>query len=316
MKVISSQHVCDAGDTCLFPHFSQTFLGSLKLVLFTRYTDHLIGMHFSILPLPHLSHQNLEAVKKILSVEHVCNFSDLVFLLQSFQYQVLWHCHRVFWSQTFWPNLKIIKYCKISFYVSCIYAKPSYAWVFLTHFSLTAYKWASEVSEIARTWKQMSIDRGMDKEDVAHIYYGLFSSVQFSHSVVSDSLRLHESQHIRPPCPSQWWWTSSRWCHPAISSSVVPSSSCPQSLQASGSFPVSQLFSWGGQSIGVSASVSVLPMNNQDWSPSGWTGWISLQSKGLLRVFSNTTVQKHQFFSTKFSSQSNSYIHTWPLEKP
>ena len=186
-----------------------------------------------------------------------------LFLLQSFQYQVLWHCHRVFWSQTFWPNLKIIKYCKISFYVSCIYAKPSYAWVFLTHFSLRAYKWASEFSEIARIWKQMSIDRGMDKEDVAHIYYGLFSSVQFSRSVVSDSLLLHESQPTRPPYPSQWWWISSQWCHPAISSSVIPSSSCPQSLHASGSFPVSQLFAWGGQSIGVSASVSVLPMNTQ-----------------------------------------------------
>ena len=94
----------------------------------------------------------------------------------------------------------------------------------------------------------------------------------------------------------------SRWCHPAISSSVVPFSSCPQSLPASGSFPMSQLFTWGGQSIGVSASTSVLPMNTQDWSPLGWTGWISLQSKGLSRVFSYTTVQKHQFFSTQLSS--------------
>ena len=99
-------------------------------------------------------------------------------------------------------------------------------------------------------------------------------------------------------------------------SSVVPFSSWPQSLPASESFPVSQLFTWGGQSIGISASVSVLPMNTQDWSPLGWTGWISLQSKGLSRVFSNTTVQKHQFFSTQLSSQSNSHIHTWPLEKP
>ena len=108
----------------------------------------------------------------------------------------------------------------------------------------------------------------------------------------------------------------SQWCHPAISSSVVPFSSCPQSFPASGSFPVSQLFAWGGQSIGVSASASVLPMNTQDWSPSGWTGWISLQSKGLLRVLSNTIVQKHQFFSSQLSSQSNSHIHTWSLEKP
>ena len=109
---------------------------------------------------------------------------------------------------------------------------------------------------------------------------------------------------------------SSRWCHPDISSSVVPFSSCPQCLRASRSFPMSQLFSWGGQSIGVSASASVLPMNTQDWSPLGWTGWIALQSKGLSRVFSNTTVRKHQFFGTRLSSQSNSHIHTWPLEKP
>ena len=109
---------------------------------------------------------------------------------------------------------------------------------------------------------------------------------------------------------------SSRWCHPAISFSVIPFSSCPQSLPASESFPMSQLFAWDGQSIGVSASASVLPMNTQDWSPLGWTAWISLQSKGLSRVFSNTTVKKHQFFSTQLSSQSNSHMHTWPLEKP
>ena len=106
----------------------------------------------------------------------------------------------------------------------------------------------------------------------------------------------------------------SQWCHPAISSSVVPFSSCPQSLPESGSFPMSQLFTSGGQSIGVSTSASVLPMNTQDWSPLGWTGWISLQSKGLSRVFSNTTVQKHQFFSAQLSSQSSSHIHTWPLK--
>ena len=147
-----------------------------------------------------------------------------------------------------------------------------------------------------------------------------FSSVQFSLSV--DSLRPHESQHARPPCPSQTprvysnSCPSSWWCHPAISSSVVPFSSCPQSLPTSGSFPVSQLFTWGGQSIGVPASASVLPMNTQDWSPLGWTGWISLQSKGLSRAFSNTTVQKHHFFDTQLSSQSNSHIYTWPLEKP
>ena len=146
-------------------------------------------------------------------------------------------------------------------------------------------------------------------------------SVQFSRSVVSDSLQPHESQHARPPCPSRTPGVysnscpSSQWCHPAISSSVVPFSSCPQSLPASGSFPMSQLFTWGGQSIGVSASASILPMNTQDWFPLGWTGWISLQSKGLSRVFSNTTVQKHQFFSAQLSSLANSHIHTWLLGK-
>ena len=148
-----------------------------------------------------------------------------------------------------------------------------------------------------------------------------FSSVQFSRSVMSDSLRPHELEHARPPCPSPTPGVhpnscpSSQWCHPTISSTVVPFSSCPQSLQASGSFPMSQLFASGGQSIGVAASTSVLPMNTQDWSPLGWTGWISFQSKGLTRVLSNTTVQKHQFFGIQLSSQSNSHIHTWPLEK-
>ena len=150
----------------------------------------------------------------------------------------------------------------------------------------------------------------------------LFSSVPFSHSVVSDSLRPHELQHTRPPCPSPTprvhsnSCSLSQWCHPAISSSVIPFSSCPQSLSASGSFPMSQLFAWGGQSTGVSALASFLPKNTQDWSPLEWTGWISLQAKGLSRVFSNTTVQKHQFFGAQLSSQSNSHIHTWPLEKP
>ena len=153
------------------------------------------------------------------------------------------------------------------------------------------------------------------------VRYMDFSSVQFSCSVVSDSLWPHESQHARPPSPSPTPGVypnscpSSQWCHPAISPSVVPFSSCPQSLPASGSFPMSQLFAWGGQSTEVSASTSVLPMNTQDWSPLGWTGWISQQSKGLSRVF-NTTVQKHQLSSAQLSSQSNSHIHTWPLEKP
>ena len=145
---------------------------------------------------------------------------------------------------------------------------------------------------------------------------------QFSCSVVSDSSWPHELQHPRPlyPSPTPGVHTNScpltRWCHSAISSSVIPFSSCPQSLPASESFPISQLFVWGGQSIGVSASASVLPVNTQDWFPLGWAGWISLQSKGLSRVFCNTTVQKHQFFGTQLSSQSNSHIHTWLLEKP
>ena len=132
-------------------------------------------------------------------------------------------------------------------------------------------------------------------------------SVQFSRSIVSDSLLPRELQHTRPPCPSPTLRVHSdscplsRWCHPAISSSVVPFSSCLQSFPTSGSFPMSQLFAWGGQSIGVSASTSVLPMNTQDWSPLGWTGWISSQSKGLSRVFSNTTVQKYQFFGAQLS---------------
>ena len=130
--------------------------------------------------------------------------------------------------------------------------------------------------------------------------HATFSSVQFSHSVMSNSLRTHELQHTRPPCPSQITGVhsnsrpSSWWCHPAISSSVVLFS-CPQSLPASESFPMSQLFAWGGQSTGVSALASFLPKKSQGWS-SEWTSWISLQSKGLSRVFSNTTVRKHQFF--------------------
>ena len=159
-------------------------------------------------------------------------------------------------------------------------------------------------------------------QESVYVAVDSFSSVQFSLSVVSDSLRPHEPQHVRPPspsptpgvhpnsCPLSWW------CHSTISSSVVLFSSCLQSFPASGSFPVSQLLASGGQSIGVSASSSVLPMNIQDWFPLGWTCWISLQSKGLSRVFSNTTVQKHQFFSAQLSLWSNSHIHIWLLEKP
>ena len=147
------------------------------------------------------------------------------------------------------------------------------------------------------------------------------SSVQFSCSVVSDSLRPHESQHARPPCPSQTPTVYSnscplsQWCHPTISSSVVPFSFCPQSSPASGSFQMSQFFALVSWSIGVSASASVLPMNFQDWFPLGWTSWISLQSKGLSRVCSNTTGQKRKFFGAQLPLQPISHIHTWPLEK-
>ena len=146
------------------------------------------------------------------------------------------------------------------------------------------------------------------------------SSVQFSHSVVSNSLWPHGRQHARPPCPlpTPRVYSNScplnQWCHPTISSSVIPFSSSLQSFPASGSFPVSHFFTLGGQGIGASASAWVLPMNIQDWFPSGLTGLISLLSKGLSRVFSNTTVQKHQFFG--ISLWSNSHIHTWLLEKP
>ena len=149
-----------------------------------------------------------------------------------------------------------------------------------------------------------------------------WSSVQFSCSVVSNSLWPHRLQHTRPPCPSPTprayssTWPLSQWCHPTISSSVIPFSSCLQSFPASWSFPMTQFFASGGQNIGASASASVPPMNIQDWFTLGLTGWISLQSKGLSRVFSNTTVQKHLFFGAQPSSQSNSHIHTWPQGKP
>ena len=147
-------------------------------------------------------------------------------------------------------------------------------------------------------------------------------SVQFSHSVVSDSLWPHGLQCARLPCPSPTPKACSNscplswWCHPTILSSVIPFSSCLWSFPASGSFPKSQFFTSGGHSIGVSASASVLPMNIQDWFPLGLSSLISLQSKGLSRVFSNTTVQKHQFFGTQLPLRSNSHINTWLLEKP
>ena len=139
---------------------------------------------------------------------------------------------------------------------------------------------------------------------------------------MSNSLRCHGLQHPRLPCPSPTpracsnSYPLSRWCHPTISSSVIPFSSCSQSFPESGSSPMSQFFASGDQSIRTSASASVLPMNVQGWFPLGLTGLISLQSKGLSRVLSNTTVQTHQIFDTQLSLWSNSYIHTWLLEKP
>ena len=148
-----------------------------------------------------------------------------------------------------------------------------------------------------RWWALRESDsKFVESRSVITYFMPQFSSVQFSRSVMSDSLQLHESQHARPPCPSPNPGVhsdsrpSSQWCHPAISSSVVPFSSCPQSLPTSESFPVSQLFTWGGQSTGVLALAWFLSKKSQGWSPLEWTGWISLQSKGLSRVFSNTTV--------------------------
>ena len=183
--------------------------------------------------------------------------------------------------------------------------------------------------EKSRSWSGKNQGQKMETEDdIVGWHHRLNEhmseshSVQFSHSVISNSLRPHESQHARPPSPSPTpraqpdSHPSSQWCHSAISSSVIPFSSCPQSLPASESFPMSQLFAWSGQTTGVSALASFLPKKSQGWSPSEWTGWISLQSKGLSRVFSNTTAQKHQFFNIQPSSQSNTHIHTGPLEKP
>ena len=197
---------------------------------------------------------------------------------------------------------------------------PSWSILVFANGKLLSFLWLSNIalcimpSEIIQTEKYKYYV-------LSHMCVNL-CSVQFSHSVVSDSLWPHESQHARPPCPSPTPGVHSdsrplsQWCHPASSSSVVPFTSCPQSLPSSESFPMSQLFTWGDQSTGVSALALFLPKKSQGWSPSEWTGWIFLQSKGLSRVFSNTTVQKHPFFGTQPSSQSNSHIHTWPQEKP
>ena len=195
---------------------------------------------------------------------------------------------------------------KTDFFQSC-----SHCWVF-------QICWHIECSTFtASSFRIWNSSTGIPSPPLA-----MFSSVQFSHSVVSNSLWPHESQQTRPPCPSPTPGVhsdsrpSSWLCHPAISSSVVPFSSCSQSLPASESFPMSQFFTWHVQSTGASGLASFLPKKSQGWYPSEWTGWISLESKGLSRVFSNTTVQKHQFFGAQLSSQSNSHMHTWPLEKP
>ena len=189
-----------------------------------------------------------------------------------------------------------------------------------THSSILA--WRIPWTDTAGGLQSMGSQRVRQDWATSTFSSHLLSSIQFSRSVMSNSLWHHRQQHTRVPYPSPTTGPRSNpcplswWCHPTISSSVVPFSSCLQSLPASGSFQMSQFFTSGGQSIGVSASESVLPMNTQDWSPLGWTGWISLQSKGLSRVFSNTTGQKHQFFQTRFCLQFNSHIHTWLLEKP
>ena len=171
---------------------------------------------------------------------------------------------------------------------------------------LTTDKWISKIWYIQTMGQSSALKRRKFWYMVQHMSIWTLRTFQFSRSFVSNSLPPHEPQHARPPCPSPTPGVYpnpcplSQWCHPTISSSIVPFSSS-QSFLASGSIQMGQLFTSGGQSIGVSASILVLPMNTQDWSPLGWTGWISLQSKGLSRVFSNTPVQKHQFFSAQLS---------------
>ena len=180
--------------------------------------------------------------------------------------------------------------------------------------SVFAYKPGKNLKTIAgRVWEQCPF------YSVNWMQNFQIRSDQIGRSVGSDSLWPHELQHARPPCPTpipEFTETHDHRVSDAISSSVLLFSSCLQSLPASESFPVSQPFTWGGQSTGVSALASFLPKKSQGWSPLEWTGWISFQSKRLSRVFSNTSVQKHQFFGAQPSSQSNSHIHTWPQEKP
>ena len=202
--------------------------------------------------------------------------------------------------------------------------------IWITNEVLTKLDWWRQLLLESQGWENCLISYWKGKvpadkcniksESCIYIWIGI-SSVQFSCSVVSESLQLHESQHARRPCPSPTPRVhsdsrlSSQWCQSAISSSVISFSSCPHSLLASESFPVSQLFSWGGQSTGVSA-LAIPSKEIPGRPPLRWTGWISLQSKELTRIFCNITIQKHQFFSTQLSLWSNSHIHTWLLEKP
>ena len=192
----------------------------------------------------------------------------------------------------------------------------------LTGLTSLQSKGLSRVFSNTTVQKYQFFSTQLSSQSSSHISQ-LLLMVQFSSvTQLCLTLRPHGLQHARllcpsptprvhpNPCPLSWW------CHPTILSSIVPFSACPQSFPVSAPFQMSQLFESGGQSIRVSASTSVLPLNIQDWFLLGWTGWISLQSKGLSRVFTNTTAQKHQFFSTQSSSQSNSHIHTWLLEKP
>ena len=186
--------------------------------------------------------------------------------------------------------------------------------VFLPGYSMDRGPWQITVHGVAKSWKRLS--------DWAHttILLTVFTSVQSLSHVQLFATPWTTACHVPRPSPTPGACSNSRllswWCHPTISTSVIPFSSCLQSFPASGSFPMSQLFASGGQNIGVSASASVFLMNIQDWFPWGLTGLISLKSKGLSRVFSNTTVQHHQFFGAQLSLWSNSYIHTWLLEKP
>ena len=189
-------------------------------------------------------------------------------------------------------------------------------------FAIVSFVSFSLISALILMISFLLLTLGFFISSLSSCFRSQFSSVQFSRSVVSDCLRPHGLKHARLPCPSPTpgacsdSYPSCWWCQPTISSSVVSFSSCRQSFSASGSFPERQFFTSGDQSIGISASASVLPMNIQDWFPLGLVWLISLKSKGISNVFSNTTVQKHQFFGAQLSLWSNSHIHTWLLEKP